>query len=170
MTGVRTDLSRGVRRRLLTCLIVMALALPGPARADAASDMFGFMFRMMLTMMNVMSSTVNNNSGGWPGSVNPFGSGATTWPLMSSMYGMSGWPGSGFGSSPWNTPWTGLQNPYSRGWYNPRGRPPFPYNTGAVLLKKVPGMERRRDSPHPGPAFLLAQWSDCAERGNQTAA
>lgn len=126
MTGKVTQGTRRMPRMLATCLLAATLALPAPSRADAFGDMFGFMFRMMLTMMNVMSDVVNDDSGGWggfPGSNFPLGSGATTWPLMSGMYGLGGlpgmnpwtdaggWPVSGFGLSPWDTSWPGFQNP-----------------------------------------------------------
>jgi hypothetical protein len=78
-------------------ILIGALSLQQPAAANTynGTDMFSLMFRMMLTMMNVMSSAGNSsNSFGWP--ANSYWSsmsGMGGWPAMSSLYGLGGWPG-----------------------------------------------------------------------------
>lgn len=114
-----------------TCsLLVLVCALSGPGTAQASDDMFGMMFRMMLTMMNVMSDTMLGNSDtGWGnnwtgnlgfGSFNPASAGMGSWPMMSGLgspftaFGYS--PFNTFGMSPWSgmSPWTGF-SPWSLG-------------------------------------------------------
>ena len=111
--------------------------------------MFGLMFRMMLTMMNVMSGAMLNN-GNWGnnggnnnwlnrfgnglGGFNSFNLGMQALPMMSGI----GSPWNSFGGSPWSSwgnPWSSTwgapwsawgkpwgsawNNPWSRGWGNP---------------------------------------------------
>ena len=99
-----------MKHRRATFLLLLALMLPLPAAAEAFDDMFGLMFRMMLTAMNVMSDGNDWGGGSWPVS-----SWSSPWSAMSpgmgmwpGMAGMGGWPGSGFGMSPWSSmPWGG---------------------------------------------------------------
>lgn len=111
-------------------VFVCSLSLPAAASADDFGNMFGVMFRMMLTMANIMSSAMDNsnswNSGGSPfNSFNSLGSGWNSWPAMGSLAGlggmsgmnpwsgMGGWPGTGIGGwpgtggSPWSLPMGG---------------------------------------------------------------
>ena len=141
-----------MKHRRATLLLILSLLLPLPAAAEAYDDMFGLMFRMMLTAMNVMGDMVDDNDwggGSWPvsswsspwSSMSPglgMWSGLGMWPGM----GMGSWPGSGFGMNPWSSmPWSGSSNPWSSmpwgGGSNPwgtgrQGGPanvPFPVNT-----------------------------------------
>ena len=143
-----------MKHRSATFLLILILILPLPATADGFEDMFGLMFRMMLTAMNVMSDMADDNDwggGGWPGSgmSSPWSAmspGMGMWPGMGmspgmgmwpGMGGMSGWPGSGFGMTPWNSmpwgggssPWGGGSNPWGSGWQGGPGGMPFPVNT-----------------------------------------
>jgi len=106
-------------------VLLCALLLPA-APSQASDDIFSIMFRMMLTMMNVMANSMNSNTGfsnwggnNWgPGS----GLGMAGWPLASGFGGMGGWPGmnSWSGMNPWTgmSPWSGMNswtgmNPWS---------------------------------------------------------
>jgi hypothetical protein len=117
-----------MKHRRATLLMLLALLLPVPSGAGAYDDMFGLMFRMMLTAMNVMADMAGNNNdwgwgGGWPASgwTNPWGSpllgSAMLWPGM----GSGGWPGSPgmspLGMTPWGggLPWSAGQLPWSAG-------------------------------------------------------
>jgi hypothetical protein len=116
-----------MKRNGTVAILVLALAAPLPAAADGTDNMFGLMFRMMLTMMNVMSgamlgnnnNSLNNNSLGnnnWMnnfsnglGGMNSFNLGMTALPMMSGF----GSPWNSFGGTPWNsfggaTPWNSL--------------------------------------------------------------
>jgi hypothetical protein len=96
------------------------------------------MFRMMLTMMNVMANSMNNNNsfnnwGGNSGWGN--GMGMAGFPMLGGLGGMGGWPGmspwsgmnpwSGYGGMPGNSmgmsPWSYSQGggPWSNAWGNP---------------------------------------------------
>ena len=124
-----------MKHRSATFLLILTLTLPLPATADGFEDMFGLMFRMMLTAMNVMSDMADDNDwggGGWPGSgmSSPWSAMSPGMGMWPGMGGMSGWPGSGFGMTPWNSmPWGGGSNPWGSGWQGgPKGMP-FPVNT-----------------------------------------
>ena len=54
-----------MRNRGATFLLILTLLLPLPASAEGFDDMFGLMFRMMLTAMNVMSDMVYDNDWGF---------------------------------------------------------------------------------------------------------
>jgi hypothetical protein len=124
----------GMKKKPSIILLVCVLSLPVPSTAEAVEDIFSIMFRMMLTMMNVMSDTMLDNSDSFDmGSGNPFGNSMGAWPLMSGMSGMSGmnpmtsmgaWPlmsgmnpVSGFGGMPGMNPWSGPMRGNS--WNNP---------------------------------------------------
>ena len=112
-------------------MLVLVCVLAGPGEVRASSDdMFGMMFRMMLTMMNVMSDAMLGNNVGvgnnnWTdnlgGGLNSFNVGMNAFPMMSGFaspfdtFGMSPWSGmSGMsGMSPWSgmsgmSPWSGM--------------------------------------------------------------
>jgi hypothetical protein len=113
-----------------TCAILVfinALSSPLLSPAEAAEDMFSLMFRMMLTAMNVMSDTMDDDSGNmgnWGMNDWDFGGGMGmgSLPMMSGIpgTGMSPWSGFGgfpmnsFGMSPWSMPMTGT--PWGSGW------------------------------------------------------
>ena len=126
-----------MKHRSATFLLILTLTLtlPLPATADGFEDMFGLMFRMMLTAMNVMSDMADDNDwggGGWPGSgmSSPWSAMSPGMGMWPGMGGMSGWPGSGFGMTPWNSmPWGGGSNPWGSGWQGGPGGMPFPVNT-----------------------------------------
>ncbi len=87
-----------MKNKRVIVVLLCALSLPAPSAALASDDIFSIMFRMMLTMMNVMASSMNNNNGSnnWGGNNwglnNGLGSsmGMAGFPMMS---GMGGWPG-----------------------------------------------------------------------------
>jgi hypothetical protein len=131
-----------MRNKRAIVVLLCALSLPIPAAADGMGDMFGFMFRMMLTMMNIMADSTNSSNswnyplksygvgaGGWPLMNGMSGMGGWPlmngmswmggWPLMNGMSGMGGWPGGGSGATPWTLPMAG--NP----WASPLGINPF---------------------------------------------
>ena len=142
-----------MRNRGATFLLILTLLLPLPASAEGFDDMFGLMFRMMLTAMNVMSDMVDDNDwggGSWPvsdwsspwSSMSPgmgMWSGLGMWPGM----GMGSWPGSGLGMNPWSSmpwgagsnawggmPWgSGGNTPWGSGWQGAPGNVPYPVNT-----------------------------------------
>jgi hypothetical protein len=133
-----------MKHRRATFLLILALILPLPATAEAFDDMFGLMFRMMLTAMNVMSDMVDDNDWGggtWPvsGWSSPWSAmspGMGMWPGMTGMgmwpgmAGMGGWPGSGPGMSPWGgMPWGAGKLPWGSGWQGGPGNVPSPVNT-----------------------------------------
>ncbi|MGB5471891.1 MAG: hypothetical protein WBQ78_00250 [Gammaproteobacteria bacterium] len=129
-----------------TCaMLALVCALLGPGEVRAASDdMFGMMFRMMLTMMNVMSDAMlgnnvgvgnNNWSDNLGGGLNSFNVGMNAFPMMSGFaspfdtFGMSPWSGMS-GMSPWSgmsgmSPWSGMSPRSMPGgnnaWRNPFG-------------------------------------------------
>ncbi|MEN8107642.1 MAG: hypothetical protein ABFS22_06490 [Pseudomonadota bacterium] len=80
-----------MKHKRVTYLLIFTLLAPAPVLADEFEDMFGFMFRMMLTAMNVMSDMADNDDG-WGGN-----SGSSPWSSMSPGMGM--WPGSSMMSS-----------------------------------------------------------------------
>ena len=137
LQGIHTDVT--MKHRRATVLLILTLLLPLPEPAEAFDDMFGLMFRMMLTAMNVMSDMVDDNywgGGNWPvsGWSSPWSSmtpGMGMWPGMgmgSSMgmgsgMGMGSWPGSGFGMNPWSS------MPWGQGWQGGPANLPFPANT-----------------------------------------
>jgi hypothetical protein len=99
-------------------VLICALCTPLPANAQAADDMFGLMFRMMLTMMNVMSGALlNYNNSGWGnnlGGMNSFNLGMGAWPMMSGL------------GSPWSTsPWSSAMGTPFGGGYPGGFSPPF---------------------------------------------
>jgi hypothetical protein len=119
-------------------VLLCALLLPAPSTAHASDDIFSIMFRMMLTMMNVMANSMNNNNsfnnwGGNSGWGN--GMGMAGFPMLGGLGGMGGWPGmspwsgmnpwSGYGGMPGNSmgmsPWSYSQGggPWSNAWGNP---------------------------------------------------
>ena len=143
-------LNVGMRNKRAIVVLLCALSLPAPASADGMGDMFGFMFRMMLTMMNIMADSMNtsnswNTWNAWNSPFNSYGLGTGSWPLAGSL---GGWPG-GFGTAPWTSPvaanpWAsplGL-NPFAPRGYplpvnQPWGGPPGAWNryAGASLLE-----------------------------------
>ena len=120
--------------------------------------MFGFMFRMMLTMMNLMADSMNSSNSWnawntWYSPFNSYGLGGGGWPLVGGLYGLSGWPTGGgwpggFGTNPWASPVAGNPwasspglNPFAGMGYGlpvnqPWGGPPGAWNgyAGASLL------------------------------------
>jgi len=139
-------------------MLILLGALAGAGTVHAgADDMFGMMFRMMLTMMNVMSDAMQNNNNGWGnnnwtnnlgGGLNSFNVGMSTWPMMSgfsspfSSFGNS--PFNSFGMSPWSavSPWSGMISPWSlplggNPWGNASGGG-YPFTNPAML----PGIAR----------------------------
>jgi hypothetical protein len=163
--------------RNIRAIVVLfcALSLPIPAAADGTGDLFGFMFRMMLTMMNIMAESTNSSSswnsplntyglgaGGWPlmnGMTGMGGwplmngmTGMGGWPLMNGMSGMGGWPGGGAGALPWTLPMAGNPwasplgiNPFAGGGY----RPPVVQPWGGI-----PG----RWNAYPGASLIDGIW------------
>jgi hypothetical protein len=116
----------GMRNKRAIVILLCALSLPAPASADGMGDMFGFMFRMMLTMMNIMADSMNgsNSWNSWNSPFNSYGMGSGGWPLMGGLSGFGGWPvvggwPGGFGASPWTPPVAA--NP----WASPLGLNPF---------------------------------------------
>ena len=84
------------KRAILILLFALSLPLP----AQASDDIFSIMFRMMLTMMNVMANAADDDSGAfnnwgmnnWDlGGTNSLGMGMTTLPMMSGMGAMNPW-------------------------------------------------------------------------------
>lgn len=136
--------------RRATCLLLLSLLLPVRADAEAFDDMFGLMFRMMLTAMNVMADMVDDNDwggGGWPVSswTSPWSAmtpGMGMWPAMG---GMGGWPGSGFGMTPWSgmpwsggSPWEGMpwgagNMPWASAWQGGPAGLPYAANTAPAV-------------------------------------
>lgn len=141
-------------------MLVLVCALLGPLPTQAADDMFGMMFRMMLTMMNVMSDAMlGNDNSGWGnsnrgnnsgfgnwtdnfglGGLNSFNVGMSAWPMMSglaspfSSFGYS--PFNSFGMSPWSggSPWSGMSP-----WSLPLGANPWGGFPGAGSPGMWPG-------------------------------
>jgi hypothetical protein len=129
-----------MKHRRATSLLLLALMLPLPAAAESFDDMFGLMFRMMLTAMNVMSDMADGNDwggGSWPVSSSPWGAMSPGMGMWPGMAGLGGWPGSGFGMSPWSSmPWGGGSSspwsntmPWGSAWQGGPANMPFPVNT-----------------------------------------
>ena len=138
------------KRAILLLLCVLSLPLPSPALAS--DDLFSIMFRMMLTMMNVMANAADADSGGfndWGMGMTgvPMMSGMTGVPMMNGMTGMSPWTS---GMSPWSyaTPDSGWGNPFggaSTPWWSPGGMNyPLPGASGQPSFN-------RGAAPVPGP-------------------
>ena len=151
-------------------VLLCALALPAPSTALASDDIFSIMFRMMLTMMNVMGNSMNTGNGfnNWGGNNwglnNGWGNGLgmAGYPMMGGPGGMGGWPGMTpwSGMSPWSgmNPWSGYgglpasgmgmspwsyaqgANPWSNGWGNPFGGGVNPALAPGVLQPPYPGV------------------------------
>lgn len=129
-------------------ILLCALTLPLPTPAAASDDLFSIMFRMMLTMMNVMADSVDDDVGGFNdwglGGTNALG--MTTMPMMSGMspWGLGMSPVSGMGMSPWSAAMPGSTwgNPFTGGasqWMSPGGMySPFP-GTGNGMPAFTPG-------------------------------
>jgi hypothetical protein len=129
-----------------TLLLIAALLVPVPPAVASGENMFSLMFRMMLTMMNVMSGAMLN-SNGWGnntlgnnnwlnnfsnglGGFNSFNMGMQAFPMMNGI----GSPWSSFGGTPWNSmgmmpwstmglsPWNGMGGSPWSAWGNPWGR------------------------------------------------
>jgi hypothetical protein len=142
-----------MKHRRATSLLLLALMLPLPAAAESFDDMFGLMFRMMLTAMNVMSDMADGNDlggGSWPVSSSPWGAMSPGMGMWPGMAGLGGWPGSGFGMSPWSSmpwggggssPWSSMPwggggsspwsntMPWGSAWQGGPANMPFPVNT-----------------------------------------
>lgn len=139
--------------RNIRAIVVLfcALSLPMPAAADGMGDMFGFMFRMMLTMMNIMAESTNN-SNSWNYPLNSYGPGTGGWPLMNGMSGMGGWPGGGVGATPWTLPMAG--NP----WASPMGINPFAGRGYGLPAGQPWGGIPGRWNAYPGASLLEGKW------------
>ena len=139
--------------RNIRAIVVLfcALSLPRPAAADGMADMFGFMFRMMLTMMNIMAESTNN-SNSWNYPLNSYGPGTGGWPLMNGMSGMGGWPGGGVGATPWTLPMAG--NP----WASPMGINPFTGRGYGLPAGQPWGGIPGRWNAYPGASLLEGKW------------
>ena len=139
--------------RNIRAIVVLfcALSLPMPAAADGMGDMFGFMFRMMLTMMNIMAESTNN-SNSWNYPLNSYGPGTGGWPLMNGMSGMGGWPGGGVGATPWTLPMAG--NP----WASPMGINPFAGRGYGLPAGQPWGGIPGRWNAYPGASLLDGKW------------
>ena len=128
-----------MKNKRASVVLLCALLLPAPSTTLASDDIFSIMFRMMLTMMNVMANSVNNNNSfnNWGGN-NGWGNGMgmAGFPMMSGLGGMGGWPGMSpmSGMNPWSgyggglpangmgmSPWSYSQGggPWNNGWGNP---------------------------------------------------
>jgi hypothetical protein len=121
-----------MRNKRAIVVLLCTLSLPAPAFANGTGDMFGVMFRMMLTMMNLMADSMNSSNSWnalntWNSPFNTYGLGSGGWPLVGGLYGLNGlsgwrtgggWPG-GFGTNPWASPFAA--NP----WASPLGLNPF---------------------------------------------
>lgn len=144
-----------MQNKCATLILFCALLLPAPA--PASDDLFSIMFRMMLTMMNVMADAVNDESGGfdnWGLNNWDMGGGSSlgmgTLPIMGGMTGLNPWsgygmlPSSGMGMSPWSygMPGSTWGNPFSGGtgpWAIPGGMN-YPYpGTGTGAPPYNPG-------------------------------
>jgi len=145
-----------------TLILLCALSLPLPALAS--EDLFNIMFRMMLTMMNVMADAADDDGGGFSdwgmndwdmGGNSSLGMGSL--PMTGGMSGLSPWsgygmlPGSGMGMSPWSSamlPGSGMgMSPWSAampggGWGNP-------FTAGSVPRMSPGGM----NYPFPGTGY-----------------
>ena len=145
-------------------VLLTALQLPAPSTALASDDIFSIMFRMMLTMMNVMANSMNNSNSfnNWGGNNwglgNGWGNGMgmAGFPMMSGLGGFGGWPGMspwsgvnpwsgygglpgyGLGMSPWSYPQAG--NPWASGWGNPFTGGANPALAPGVLQPPYPGV------------------------------
>ena len=82
---------QNMKRIIALVLLATMLHTPGTARSDAGTEMFSLMFRMMLTMMNIMGdmNTINTGSMG-TGFTSPWTMG---WPAAMGIPGSMGWPG-----------------------------------------------------------------------------
>jgi hypothetical protein len=151
--------------RNIRAIVVLfcALSLPMPAAADGMGDMFGVMFRMMLTMMNIMADSTNS-SNSWNSPLNTYGLGAGAWPLMNGMSGMGGWPlmngvsgmggwpVGGVGATPWTLPMAG--NP----WASPLGINPFAGRGYGPPVGQPWGGIPGRWNAYPGASLLEGKW------------
>jgi len=118
-----------MQRKRATLVLIAALLTPVPCVQASADDMFSTMFRMMLTMMNVMSDAMlDNNSwgnGGWGnnnwlnnwsdglGGFNSFNLGMNAMPMMGGMWSSTPWNSMGWSpwttvASPWTSPWSSM--------------------------------------------------------------
>jgi hypothetical protein len=146
----------GNKRAIVVFLCV--LSLPVPAAADGTGDMFSFMFRMMLTMMNIMANS-SNNTNTWYSPLNySSGLGVGSWPLTTGGYGLGGWPGmgvwpgGGFGATPWTLPMAG--NP----WASPPGVNPFAAaRYGLPVTRPWPGIPGGWNA-YRGESLLEGTW------------
>ncbi len=133
------------KRAILILLCALSLPLP----VQASDDIFSIMFRMMLTMMNVMANAADDDSGAfnnwgmnnWDlGGTNSLGMGMTTLPMMSGMGAMNPWssygmlPSSGMGMSPWSQAMPG-----AGGWGNPFSGAATPWMPGGGMNYPFPG-------------------------------
>ena len=140
-------------------MLILVGALAGPGAVHATTDdMFGMMFRMMLTMMNVMSGAMlNNNNSGWGnnnwtdnfgGGQNSLNVGMSSWPMMSGFaspfnsFGMSPWSGMS-GMSPWSgmsgmSPWSGMSG--MSPWSGMSGMSPWSGMSGMSPWSGMSGM------------------------------
>jgi hypothetical protein len=160
-------------------ILLCALSLPLPAPVVASDDLFSIMFRMMLTMMNVMADAADDGTGGfnnwglnnWDmGGTNSLGMGMTTMPMMSGISGMNPWSGygmspvSGMGMSPWSSamPGSSWGNPFTGGtspWMSPGGMN-YPYQ-GRGMPAFGPGGTGAPGSHQPqgqGASLLGGKW------------
>lgn len=125
-----------IQNKRAILILLCALSLPLPAPVLASDDLFSIMFRMMLTMMNVMSEAVDDDDGDFSNwGLNNWDMGGanypgmTSMPMMSGMSGLSPW---GMGMSPWSSgmPGSSWGNPFAGGaspWMAPGGMNyPFP--------------------------------------------
>lgn len=123
-------------------LLLCALSLPLPSPALASDDLFSIMFRMMLTMMNVMANAADADSGGF----NDWDMHMSGVPMMTGMTGVSPWVS---GMSPWTyaAPGGGWGNPFggqTTPWWSPGGmNHPLPAGNGMPAFSRgavpVPG-------------------------------
>lgn len=159
-----------MKHRCATILLLLALTQPASARAEDYGEMFGLMFRMMLTAMNVMADMVSNdNDWGWGGGswANPWGgspwSGSSMlWPGM----GLAGWPGSSPWSAPWGTipgmsPWSGGGGlPWGNGFspLSAAGSAATPFNGATFPSPAAPGLASPVRAVPPGGALLDGKW------------
>ena len=167
-----------MKNRPAIYLLICSLCFAQPASADEFGSMMGLMFRMMLSMMDAVSDSMDDdsNDSGWGdsgwGGANPFGLGMTTLPMMTGMGGMSPWssmggmPMNSMGMSPWSSPMMGnpWSNPFSGG-YSPSMFPG--YNNSSYGQPNYPNPAQNAPS-----SLLGGRWfGDAGEilevRGNQ---
>jgi hypothetical protein len=154
-----------MRNKRAIVVLLCALSLPAPASADGMGDMFGVMFRMMLTMMNIMADSANgsnswnswNSWNTWNSPFSSYGLGNGGWPFMGGLAGLGGWPvGSGwpgrFGASPFTSPLAG--NP----WASPLGLNPFAAMGYGVPVNQPPGGPPGAWNAYRGASLLDGKW------------